>query len=212
MIHRAPYYANTADGTHCVQAVFRMVLKYFLPKRNFTWKELDALTKKQRGKGTWLLPGLARILRFGIRCVSIEAFDYRKLHAKGEEYVREMFRPTVAEWYLRNSNVLSMQKDIPRYLHVVQTENRQPTTLDIRRLLQSGYLVASDINAAILHHYHGYDSHLVLIIGFDRRNFIIHDPDSHPRPMQRVAFSLFRKAWSKAYGSGPNLVAFRKGR
>ena len=48
-----PFFANSADNTHCVQAAFDTILKTFLLERDFSIYELDELTKKASGKATW---------------------------------------------------------------------------------------------------------------------------------------------------------------
>jgi hypothetical protein len=57
-MRRVPFYANTNDDSHCVQAAFRIMLKYFLPDQEFGYRELDNLTAKVGNHGTWWPPGL----------------------------------------------------------------------------------------------------------------------------------------------------------
>lgn len=45
-----PFFANTADDTHCVQTSFKIMLKFFLPNRDFGWEELDKLSHKTTAK------------------------------------------------------------------------------------------------------------------------------------------------------------------
>ncbi|OGG23744.1 hypothetical protein A3A79_00865 [Candidatus Gottesmanbacteria bacterium RIFCSPLOWO2_01_FULL_43_11b] len=60
------------DDMRCVQSCFRMVLKYFLPDREFTWEELDELLHAQIGKGTWWHGALLGIEKLGIQTKLIE--------------------------------------------------------------------------------------------------------------------------------------------
>lgn len=41
---KVPFYPNTPDQTHCVQAGIKIVLKSFLPDRDFSMEELEKLT------------------------------------------------------------------------------------------------------------------------------------------------------------------------
>ena len=40
---KIPFYPNP-DNTHCFQAVIKMILKYYFPKEEYSWKELEKLT------------------------------------------------------------------------------------------------------------------------------------------------------------------------
>ncbi len=50
--------ANTADGTHRVQAAFAMMLKVFMPGRRFSYERPDEPTKNPRAEG----PGGSRVV------------------------------------------------------------------------------------------------------------------------------------------------------
>ena len=56
--YSVPLYGNTKDDTHCFQAAIKMVMKYFWPKRSFTWKQLERMTAKIEGLWTWQYAGL----------------------------------------------------------------------------------------------------------------------------------------------------------
>jgi len=45
---KIPFYPNP-DNTHCFQAVIKMILKYYFPKEEYSWKELEKLTGKKEG-------------------------------------------------------------------------------------------------------------------------------------------------------------------
>ena len=60
-----PFIANSKDGMHCVNAVFRMVHKHFLG-RDLSWKEIDELTKAVTGKGTWTFVGEMEFAKRGL--------------------------------------------------------------------------------------------------------------------------------------------------
>lgn len=208
MIYNVPFFANRKDNTHCVQATLKMVLKYFLPEKNFNWKKLDRLSKYKEGLGTWLVPALIKFRKMGFKIVNIELFDYKKFYREGEEYIRKFDSPEVAEWYLRHSNLRHIKNDIPMFLKLIKTQNRLAKISDIINLLNKGYLVACDVNGNVLDGKNEYEGHSVLIIGYDKNNFILHEPGLPSRPNLIVTRKIFKKAWSKKYGSGPNLTAF----
>ena len=209
MKYQVPFYANTRDDTHCVQAVFRMTLKHFLPKKNFSWKKLDLISKKEKDLGTWLVPALIWFAKNRFDLMNVERFDYRKFYNDGASYVRKSFSEQAAKWYLEKSNLRDIRRYIPEFLRRIKTQSRYARIGELQQLLDKGYLVASDVNSAVLNNRKGYDSHLVLVIGYGKDYFILHDPGLPPRENRRVTSKLFQKAWSKKYGSGPNLTALR---
>jgi len=48
-----PFFPNTEDNTHCLQATLMSVLKIIYPKENFTYEQLDELCDKPKNKYTW---------------------------------------------------------------------------------------------------------------------------------------------------------------
>jgi len=83
-VKEIPFYSNTKDDSHCVQAVFRLALEYFLPDQKFSWSRLDKITHKQVGKGTWWFPAVFEITALGLTFQYIEAFDYQSTIAKAK--------------------------------------------------------------------------------------------------------------------------------
>lgn len=202
VIYNVPFYPNTKDDTHCVQACFKSILKYFLNK-NFSFKELDKLTKKAKGKGTWFFPMYLELSKIGFDVREIYEFDYVKYLSEGKNYLYKNFPKVKVEWYLKNSNLLDVKDYIRSALKVIKHENRKASLTDFERLFSDGYLVVSDINYFALQRKPGYASHAVVIYGFDRDNFYLHDPGLPPRKSLKVRKKLFQKA------GGDNLSAFK---
>lgn len=61
-----PFFANTPDDTHCVQASFRIILKYFLPERDFSYDQLDKMSRYRLGKSTWWPPMLLELQKLDL--------------------------------------------------------------------------------------------------------------------------------------------------
>ena len=127
-----PFFANTEDGTHCVQASFRIILKYFLPERDFTWTELDELSKKEKGKGTWWFPFLAEIQKLGLDIIDVSRFDLKKFYKEGEVYLRAAHDSEVANWMFDKSNLMQVRQYIPLFLKTVDFQNRM-TSFRVKR-------------------------------------------------------------------------------
>lgn len=186
-MRQVPFFANTTDDTHCVQAAFRMVLKHFLPDKNFTFKDLDKMTKKQQGKGTWFLPMHIALTKIGFAIHDIETFNYQQFYKQGNAYVKERFSKEQADWYLKNSNLLAVKQSIPEYLKIVKHEIREATLHDFETFLDQGYLLMTDINGDALNHWKGYTSHAVVIYGHSKQYFYIHDPGNPPHKTMKIS-------------------------
>ena len=51
IIRNVPFFPNTADNTHCLQAVLKMILKYFEPQKDYSFEELNILSDKAPKSG-----------------------------------------------------------------------------------------------------------------------------------------------------------------
>ncbi len=198
-----PFYANP-DETHCVQATLKMVLKYFLDK-DFSFEELDALSRKSPGKGTWLFPALINIEKMGVQIKNIEPFDYQKYFEQGDAYVTNAYPPLQARYYIEESNLSDVKDAIPLFLKTIRSEMREASMRDIEKLLEEEWLVTCEVNANCLQEEKGFEGHMVLVVGFDDKNFYLNDSDES-RNRKEVPKEKFEKCWSD---SGFNLTAFR---
>ena len=100
---QVPFYSNTPDDTHCFQAAMRMVLKYFWPNRDFSWKELEKITAKIEGLWTWPMAGLLWMEEHGFDVFDIEMFDYRQFVKKGGQYLMDTFGRDIGEEQIKQS-------------------------------------------------------------------------------------------------------------
>ena len=55
---KIPFYKNTKDSLHCFQACLRSVLKFYFPKKDYSFEYLDRITVHKKGKGTWVSAAL----------------------------------------------------------------------------------------------------------------------------------------------------------
>jgi hypothetical protein len=209
---KVPFFANTADDTHCVQASFRIMLKYFIPEWEFSYEQLDIMSQKQPGKGTWWPPMLMELQKMGLMVKNIEGFDYQRLYKEGDAYINSIYPKETAEYYLKCSNINEIKPLIPEFMKKIKNETRPATMGDIDNLLADGWLVGVDLNSRALNDRPGYVGHMVVIFDADKNNFWLHDPGLKPMPNRKVRRQKFWAAWAWAGSENVGLTAVKAGK
>ncbi len=207
--HNVPFYANFPDNTHCFQAAFKMVLKFFLPEKDFSWQELDVLTAKVEGLWTWPLAGLLWLNKNSFEVRDIEFFDYNEFTEKGGKYLVDFFGKEVGEAQIKYSELGQEVGFAKEFVEKIKPEVRIPTMDEIKSLLESGYLLICNINACALDGLEGFSGHFVVITGFDDHGLILHDPGLPAHENRNVPFDIFEKAWAYPNETAKNIMAMR---
>jgi hypothetical protein len=206
---KTPFYANTPDNTHCFQASIRMILKYFLPDKDFTWDELDRLTAKKEGLWTWPMQGLINLKKMGFDVIDLEDFDYLRLSEEGEDYLQEIYGKESASIQVKNSDMEQERRLAGEFLKEFGKKDKLPALTDIKKYLEKGYLVCCNVNAKVFVDKVGYEGHFVVVTGFDKGNFYINDPGLPPIENAIVPFKKFEKAWAYPDQKAKNVMAFK---
>jgi hypothetical protein len=196
-----PFVANSPDDTHCVNAVFRMVLMHF-GKQDMTWEEIDAKTKSIPGRGTWTIGGDIVLAKRGIKVTNIEPVDYDALYKEGVSYLQQVFGADTSKYYLERSNIAAVIPDIPEFLRLVPHETRRAETKEIITFLQNDNLVGVTLNSGILNNKSGFMLHYVLLYDFDGTHFSLHDPGLPPQPSRSISLETFEKSFVYHGGNG----------
>lgn len=187
-----------------------MVLAYFLPERDFSWGELDRISKKVKGLWTWPLAALLWLAENGFEVKNIEVFDYSAFIKKGGEYLIETFGEEVGRAQIEHSDIEQERKISKDFMKRVDSERRLPTLRDIKELLREGFLVVCNINAYALNQKRGYAGHFVVITGLDGKYITLHDPGLPPLKARKVTPARFEKAWAYPDRKAKNIMAFRR--
>ena len=197
-----PFFANTDDDTHCVQASFRIMLKYFMPECDFSYEQLDEMSQKQAGKGTWWPPLLLEIRKLNFSVKDIESFDYLAFYEQGESYAEKHFPPEVADYHLKQTNLMNIRPMIPEFINKIELETRAATINDVETLLRAGWLVGLGVNSRVLNNKPGYVGHVVVVFGFDAKtnHFWLHDPGLPPKPNRPISRQKLEESW---FWTGP---------
>ncbi|MDO8498142.1 MAG: C39 family peptidase [bacterium] len=206
---QVPFFANTPDDSHCFQAAIQMVLKYFLPDKDYTIEELDKMTAKKEGLWTWPTQGLISLLKMGFEVVSMDAIDMQAFIDRGVEYIKENYGEEVAQQMDLHSDIRQGQQQYKEYLKFNVHKKTVPTTDDIKSFIDQGYLVIANINSQILGGKSGYTGHFVVIFDHDENNLILHDPGLPPIPNRFIPYTLFKKAWEYPIPDAANLMAVK---
>lgn len=203
-----PFVQNSKDNMHCVNAVFRMVHKYFFGK-DLNWKQIDMLTKAIPGKATWTFMGEMEFAKKGLKVTNIEPVDYQKLYEEGENYLTTIVGKNTADYYLKKSNIASVLKYIPKYLKEVKHETRRASIKEIIDHLKKGALVGVEVNSRILNKKLGFSLHFILLYDFDDKNIIFHDPGFPAIKSRKLTIEKFNKCFNLK-GANGGITIFSK--
>jgi hypothetical protein len=200
-----PFYANP-DDTHCFQAAIRMVVKCFRPAEEYSWTQLDAITGKVDGYGTWPFAGLMWLHEQGLDVRNIELMDNSRFAREGRSYVAE-FCPELAAPL--PPDLSSEQTAAARFVKLVRCETRIPDLDDVRDFLAAGYLAICNVNSRLLNGRDGYMGHFVVVTSCDATGLVLHDPGPPGEARRRVPIGTFEKAWAYPTERVKSLVAVR---
>jgi len=204
-----PFFANTPDDTHCFQASLKMVLKYFWPEKDFSWKKLDKLTDKKKGKWTWAMRGLINLRKMGFEVINSEKFDYKALSSHPQKYLESIYGKEATAISMRNSDMEQVKAQALEFANEFGEMNRIPEMKEIKDYLDRGYLVGCNVNANPLLREKGYMGHFVVMTGYDNKHFYINDPGAPPKKDLKVTFGRFKKAWAYPDRKAQNIMAFK---
>lgn len=207
--YSVPFYENTPDDTHCVQACYRMVLKYYSPENDYSWQQLDEITAKQPGMWTWPMAGLCWFAGNDYEVVYIEDFDYLRFKNEGEAYLVERYGKEIAREQAEHSKIDEELKWAEKFVKKVHIQSRVPELEEIIKLLDDGYLVIASVNYRSLHNRDGYVGHSVLVKGYKDGTLILHDPGGPGIADFEVSIEQFKSGWSYPDKSSNNITAIK---
>ena len=188
-----------------------MVLKSFRPAEEYSWAELDAITAKAEGVGTWPFAGLTWQHDQGFDVRNIELMDNRRFALEGRSYIVEFLGEDIVAATPLLPDLSSEQAAAARFVETVHCETRIPGVEDLRRLLADGYLAICNVNSRTLNERDGYSGHFVVVTSCDANELVLHDPGPPPQPQRRVPERLFDRAWGYPTERAKNIAAIKLG-
>ena len=205
-----PFYENTSDNTHCFQACLKMVLKYFFPEEDYSWKYLEKISAKVPGKWTWSMAALIWLANKDIEIKNIEIFDYKKFIDKKEDYLLEFYGKEVAKKQIENSSIPQEIEFSKKFIKEADIEMKSPDISDIKALLDRGFLIGCNVNSNALNNEEGYTGHYVIVRGYDSNNLFANDPGRPGKENKKISFETFEKAWAYPNSNTRNITAFKR--
>jgi hypothetical protein len=207
---RLHFYPNTKDRTHCFQASIRMVLKYWFPKKEFSYKTLDILTKKVKGMWTWPMEGVLALQNMGLTILDIGIFDYVAFSKNPVSYLKDYFKnPQVVQEQLQHCDIEQERKSAERYAQHIRHEKRVAIYDDILSALQQKYLLIINVNSRLLNRKKGYSGHFVVVYRATSHTIWMYDPGFPPKKKRRVTRRVFEEAWEYPNKETKTLREFR---
>ncbi|MEK6656534.1 MAG: hypothetical protein AABY58_03750 [Nitrospirota bacterium] len=208
-MREVPFYSNTEDNKSCYEAVLRMILKYYLPDKDFSWDELNKITGKKERLLTWPQYSYISMKNLGFEVKVISAFDYDKFVKNGIKYIEEEYGKEIAKEQEKNCDIAYEIENVKKLKNLIIKEERIPDIKDICDLLTNNYLVKCGVNSKKLAGLDGYASHSILIFEFDSKSLTLHDPGLPSRKSFRIDFDTFNQAWSYPNERAKDIAAFK---
>jgi len=182
---KVPFYPNHEDDMHCEMSVYASILDFFLGKK-YSWEQLEKLVGFKEGKAAWTVQPLPKMTELGLDISMIEPFDYQRYLKEGEKYLHTLYSQEEIDWYKKNSNILEMQKFIPKFLKTVNHQMRRATLVDVDAMLKQGRLIFMTVNSRALDDSPCFASHAILVFDKDGDDYIAHDPGLQPKPYRKI--------------------------
>lgn len=219
-----PFYKSpdwdSAQPTHCVPAVAKMVLAHFLPDKEYTWAELEGFTHKVPRKATTTIGITLSLNQIGLKASQITDFDFASFASEGISYIKQRYsgKPHLIDEFRQRLDV-EHEQSLARDALAINPGafiNRPPTLQDLEKYVQSPEaLVICQVNARKLKGEEGNVGHFVLLIpgGIRDNEVIFHDPGGSTHPPEayrRVPLDMFMKVWQGESGVDGAMIVVEK--
>jgi len=187
-----------------------MILKHFLPGRDFSMEDTEGLTGKRPGMATWPQQTLLSMRQLGFDVAMAEAFDVQAFIDEGGEYLRRAFGDQLADWQIANSDI-PYEQGLYQQLQTsdVTLENRVPEFGDMKAYLDAGHLITCTVNSRKLNKKPGYAGHAVLVYDLDDQHVTFHDPGLPPLAGRRLTLNDFEAAWAYPNEQAKGFIAMK---
>ena len=195
-LRQIPFVANTVDDTHCLQAAYMSMAKYFDPSFDISMNEWSTITGYEEGLGTWANAGLLWFKEQGYDVKHYEIFDFEEFIHRPKEYMVEVHGEEAGIWGFEHTNVPAEIERMKKIVDSGITEKRRPSIEDIKRFIDDGYLVRVTVNCGTLDGTNEYVGHAIIVTSYNDTYVQFHDPGLPPIPNRQATYEEFEAAWS----------------
>lgn len=208
---KIPFYSNLKDNNHCIQACLKMVIKYYFPAKNYSFKELDKMSKHKKGMWTWQGASLLALADMGLEVVNIENIDYKKFAEQGEMYLQNIWSEEVFATQDKYSDLKQEKKIAQKMVESkkMKLANRDAKFSDVEGYFAKDYLVLVSVNPCVFENKKCYWSHIVLITDINDRWVTFHDVGLPPVENRKISRKIFEKAMTKPWKEDTNVIALK---
>jgi hypothetical protein len=177
-----PPFVECQDDHRCAQTIILMILKHFLPDKEWTRQEADEICYYIENLHTWDTAPIKGMVERGFEVVHFCRFDPDKYIADPKNYLYEYYDKKTADYMVeyddvdRSVRIEKELKNVPHYRHV----KRDWQWTDVEQLLDDGYLILTWLNPRKLYNRHKQDEvsgHFVLLFGYnsETKAVMVHD-------------------------------------
>jgi hypothetical protein len=177
----APPFVECQDSFRCAQTIILMILKHFIPEKEWNWKDADQICYYQEGLHTWDTAPIKGMVERGFEVVHYCRFDPDKYIADPKEYLYQYYDKKTADYMIeyddidRSVRIEQELKSVPHYRHI----KRDWQWEDVEKLLDEGYLIFTWVNGRKFYNRHQQEvtGHFVLLFGYaaKHRAVMVHD-------------------------------------
>jgi len=218
-----PPFVESPDSFRCGQSVVLMILKHFIPEREWSFEDADKICGYVEEKWTWSEAAAVSLAEIGFEVQCITDFDIEAFLKSPENYFVKKYGPENGIEMLTLADMKSTVEYFNRYLSNpnILTIKRSWTVQDAIALLNEGYLLMTWVDSDVLSSLNLNGSgHFVTVFHYDEnlQRIIFHNPGYlssklgiyiNAAKSTCIGIDHFMKA-AKADGeSGSSLTAFR---
>lgn len=193
-----PFYPNSPDNLHCLQACIKSVTQYYFPDKHFSDKEIDVFTCFESG-WSWIIAAVNWLDELGLQIKLYSPFPYDQLILEGEKFMKKFKGEAVYEYEKQNGsykNLPLIQKSAELMITRKLWEQNKLNNSDLAQLLKNEQVLA--IGKTVYEWLSGnylplekLHSHYVLIIKeYSPGIWKVHDPGLPPAPERKVSNTI----------------------
>ncbi|MBU0974872.1 hypothetical protein KKD03_04185 [Patescibacteria group bacterium] len=193
-----PYYPNSEDNIHCLQACIKSALAFYFPNEKFEDNVVDQKTL-QIGGWSWFPPAVCWLNSLGIKVKIYSIFDYNRFASEGENYLREF-----KKWFYEVEEKAGAYKNLKElqdftkkmisnnlWANEIIDSEKLIELLKDEKTLAIGKTIYESLDGTPSSQVKNPTSHFVLLIKeYNYHQWLLHDPGLPERPNRKVEKSL----------------------